>query len=322
MTHIRLPENCKPLLEELRQSVRREIGDCDCALLSGGIDTTFVASLHPRPSRLRAITVVTGTARDEYYAVHAAKKLGIREHIVVRLDERNVDEALTWVLQELRTIDPVEVAADIVHYTSIKTGLEKGCKCITSGDGGDELFLGYSFLYSKTEDELRRWIRRMTVKAWLPTLWVGLRLGIDVRAPLYSWTARKIALEAPIECLLDRQHGLGKLILRKHLEEIGLSEIAVREKTPVTSGSGSLILLKRLAETIGDEKPCLDFEPPSTLHSFLALRAKRAGVVFPPKCSVPDKRCPVCGRCLDENGYCKFCGTIVTEKGVVMHYTG
>ena len=307
---------------ELSRVVSRIASTCDCTLLSGGIDTTFVVLSHPEKSRLKAITVDLGGS-DAYYARLVASRLGLK-HVMKRPSLESLRDAIDRIVEMLRIIDPIEVAADAVHLTSLETARSEGCRCVLTGDGGDELFLGYDFLLGLPEDKLREWLDRVMMDAWLPTVWIGRKLGLDVVAPLYGNEAKELVRLLPIECLVDRDRGHGKLVLRILIANAGLEEVAWRRKEPVTSGSGSLSLLKKLAESssIPGEtvRKTLGFKPPSTTHLYLAWRLiSRASP--PPPCPEDYKRCPICNRCL-ERGFCKFCGAYLDEKGITSHYTG
>ncbi|MCE4615030.1 MAG: asparagine synthase-related protein [Desulfurococcales archaeon] len=312
---------CMRLRRYLNESASKLVKDCDCSLLSGGIDTTYVISSHANLSNVTAYTVALPGSLDLEYAVKSAVKLGVYKHIVLKPSIEDYIEAVKWVIGKLVTINPVEVSADASHYLALTRALEDGCNCILSGDGGDELFLGYSFLFPKTDYELKKWIKRMVIKAWMPTIWVGDQIGLNVIAPLYSNAAKRVALEAPIHCLLDRGRRMGKLLLRRTLYERGLVDIALREKTPVTLGSGSQkyleeITMKSIKHVKGKlvEKK-LEYKPSDPVQLYLGWLMIENNIEPPKKCEDSSKACPVCGRCL-ENGYCKFCGAYIPNNEI------
>lgn len=313
---------CMEYARELSSIVSRETSGCDCALLSGGIDTTFVVLSHSRKTRLNAITVDLG-GPDVYYARLVASRLGLR-HILRSPGIESFARAVDRVVEMLRIIDPVEVAADAVHLISLETAKREGCGCVLTGDGGDELFLGYNFLLGLPESKLREWLDKVIAGAWLPTVWIGRKLGLEVVAPLYSDEAKELVRRLPMECLIDRSKGYGKLLLRIFIANAGLDEVAWRRKEPVTSGSGSLRLLKQLAESssIPEElvRDTLGFAPPSRPHLYLAWRLV-SRTTPPPPCREASRRCRICSRCLDR-GFCRFCGAYIEEGGVTSHYTG
>ncbi len=310
---------------ELIEAVREISTRCDCALLSGGVDTSFVVSLHRKPQELTAFTVDFGVGdhRDVGYAKYLVRKQKIGKHVIITPDLKEFQEAIDWVLKNLRTVDVVEVVSDAVHYISLNRAKRYGCKSVLTGDGGDELFLGYSFLLDKSDEELRAWIKKMVKEAWLPTVWIGQKLGIEVVAPLYSDVAKKVALNTPIYCFIDRDNSLGKYLLRNHLEVFELYKIAKRPKVPVTQGSGAITAFRKLvrnsgrAELLKGLKKFLGFRPKSKLQAYLGHRMMELGIEPPPVCSDEGRRCPVCGRCMKENR-CWFCGAYISDKGEIV----
>lgn len=297
-------------LEELEGEIVKASKGCECTLLSGGVDTSVIAALHPQRERLRAITVDMG-GPDGTYAALAARRLGLKEHLIARPSLDEYLRAVDWVLVNFRTIDPVEVTCDVVHYLSISLARAMDCDCLLSGDGGDELFVGYTFLFRRPPEEVLRWVKERAGSSRLPTVEVGRLLGMEVRTPLYTEGTKKIALRLPVACFTDGNQG--KLILREVLRRRNLEELASRPKAPVNVGSASMEVLKFLSAGASSEG--LDFLPPSRAHAWLVHRLLSL-TGLPPKTG----DCPVCGR--NMRGYsCPFCGAYVKEGRVVLHYS-
>ncbi len=314
-------QECLQYANIIASLVAKVSGECDCITLSGGVDTTFIALSHPRGGALRAITVDLG-GDDGVYASLVALELGITDHVILKPTEEEFLKAVDWVLANLKTIDPIEVSADAVHYITSTWALRSGCYCLISGDGGDEVFLGYTFLEDKSVEEVLAWHRSMLENAWLPSVHVGALVGVRVIAPLYSQSVRDIARSIPLKCML-RKGFRGKILLRLYIESQGLGRVAWRRKTPVNIGSGSLEKLKSIAgrarldvEALGRVRGSMRFKPPTVLHTFLAYRMLELGIEPP---EVVDGGCPLCGRRLDR-GYCRFCGCYLTSQGCTLHY--
>lgn len=298
---------------ELEEALREEVSTCDCSLLSGGVNTSLIVAMHPSPGSLRAITVDLGGS-DASYAMLVASRLGI-SHIIVRPAIPEFVGAVDWVLENMVTIDPIEVSANAVHYLSLSKAKEIGCSCVLTGDGADELFVGYSFLYGKPSDYIKSWIAERAQDSRLPTAEVGAMLGVTVRAPFFSERLKRVALSLPLRCLTDGKRG--KIALREALWRRGLAEIAERPKEAVTTGSGALMLLESLAEAEEVESEPFDFRPPTRLHAWLLRRL--TSLREPPPRTDRDP-CPICGRRLSRS-FCRFCGAYVDNR-ISLHYSG
>ncbi len=277
---------------------------CDCILLSGGVDTGFIAAslALEANARPRAYTVLPGPeSPDAPHALEAAERLGLPLR-VVRPTRAGWRSAFDLAAIALETADPVEVAGAAGAALGMAAAASDGCRCIVTGDGGDELFLGYTFLQGLPPEKLGEWRRRMASGgAFFSSKPIAGLLGLEACTPLYTPEARRLSLEAPVDCLLSG--GWGKLLLRVYLDLAGLHGLAWRGKTPVTSGSGALEALEEAS--LGSE-PLEGWEP-SGPHAYLVRRLHASGLL-PPPCEGPG-RCPVCGRCLEPGGLrCRFCG--------------
>ncbi len=304
----------------LVMSVRQSASLCDCALLSGDVSSSFVVSLHFRPKDLRVFTVdLNGEGKgDVRFARYVAKRVGVNDHIIITPSDDEFREAVDIVIKELETVDPVLVAEAAADYLALKSIKEYGCRCLVTGDGGKELFLGYPNLTSLTDDELREWIRRFAAEAWFPSTWVGDMLDLPSITPLYSEASKEVALQAPLHCFIDRERGYGELLLRNHLEAVDLKMVAWR-RTPSPERTEAFKALTRIANNAGSDcsgrvAEVLGFNPPTKLHAYLGMRFIDMGMSPPPKCS-GGRRCPICGRCLTRNR-CKFCGAYIREGRV------
>lgn len=146
------PENNRPeedYLEELRalldEAVRlRLVADVPVgAFLSGGVDSSTVVALMSRHMGQPVKTFSIGFREDSYdelkYARMTAKRFGTDHHeFIVTPDICHIVDELAWHLDE-----PFADSSAIPTYAVSKLAREH-VKVVLSGDGGDELFAGYT----------------------------------------------------------------------------------------------------------------------------------------------------------------------------------
>lgn len=140
----------KEALETIESSLaesieKRLMGDVEVAsLLSGGVDSSLIAAMSARMgSRLKTFSLgYEGYQQydERKYAAQVAKHIGV-ENIDVELSKGAFFEhldAVTYALDE-----PINDPAAIPLYMLFKRIKEEGIKVVLSGEGADELFLGY-----------------------------------------------------------------------------------------------------------------------------------------------------------------------------------
>ena len=208
--------------------------------MSGGLDTTLVGlAARLAGLRLRAVTVyyAGGLPRDLAYALYAARVLGFEHHLLL-VDDGYISSRLGLVLGCTGRREVIEARNDVVFLAALEWSAENNCKCIYTGDGGDELFAGYTFLRVLDSRELVEAILRLGARGRYPALELGDCIGVRVEAPLLNDEVLEAVLEAPVECirgwLLE-----GKGVIREILERHGLYLIASRLKTPAEEGAGT-----------------------------------------------------------------------------------
>ena len=146
-TILNTPQNSTKNSEELlHQSIQKRL-DTDvpiAALLSGGIDSAMICAISKAQGK-KLPTFTLGydeyTGYDERANAKAtADELGL-ENTEVVISRHDFDENLDIVLDQMD--EPLNDPAALPLYLLMKRIAEDGYKVVLSGEGSDELFLGY-----------------------------------------------------------------------------------------------------------------------------------------------------------------------------------
>ncbi len=295
-------------------------------LLSGGVDSSFVAASASGQLEAGLTAVASPRAPDLPYASAVARALGLAHAIVVP-SARDVEECLDLCIEVSRSIDPIEIACGIPLCLALRRARELGFRSVATGDGGDEIFVGYRFLLRKSLREVEDWLERVERTASFSSVAIGAALGVDVLPALFDERVREVARLLSVEdrvALIARQR-VGKAPLRRALALMGLPLVAWREKEPILRGSGFESLIEewssRASSSDAELATRLGMRLPSRAHLYLLKRYLSLGLEPPSASEGSGPRCPFCGSAL-ANGFCRFCGTYVDSSGVpIPHYS-
>ncbi len=157
-------------LEPASTEIDPHSGDNAC-MLSGGVDSSLVACMLAEVGEVTAYTLTFGKETDEaVYAKKVAEILGI-EHVEIR----NTTEEFIGNYEEISTFQPHARPAYWAVMGAVK---EDGYDKLYSGEGGDELFLGYVTRYER----IRRYQRWKAVRPLL-----GLGTFLPGKYGRYAW---------------------------------------------------------------------------------------------------------------------------------------
>ena len=303
------------LAELLEAAVART--PCEAILLSGGLDTSIVASLAVRHGLRFAVTVVAGgDAPDLPYATSIADRLGL-EHVVLRRSLDDLVRALPELIGILGTFDGMYLRNDVVILEGLKEVSRRGFTSCWVGDAADELFAGYSFMFERPAAEIEATVRRFSTSMHFNGPRLGERLGVTVRSPYLDPSVVACALALRGEDLVVERDGtrLGKAPLRRAFAETLGDRHAYRRKDPIEIGSGATTLKAHVqpsaAEYTTESAAILaaDHVRIRDAESLAYYRMYRGVFGGPPQAdpSMP-KLCPDCGARGPDGTYCRVCG--------------
>jgi asparagine synthase (glutamine-hydrolysing) len=173
---------CLELRELIEDAVKRNL--CEGLLLSGGLDTSILAFVASKFVKQKAFTVALkgAPAPDVEYASLIAKRLGIK-HRIHHICEDELRDALNTTIKIMKSFDPMEIRNSVVIYVALKTAKEEGLSAVMTGDGGDELFAGYSFLHDLEGERLKSELEKMWRTMSFSSIQLSKALGIEVKLP-------------------------------------------------------------------------------------------------------------------------------------------
>jgi len=308
----------------LRRLVEAAVAEteADGIQLSAGLDTSILATVASRQGRRLTgvcVSVADGPGLDEPYAELVADRLGLELH-VIRPSLSGLVEKMPALISILGTFDPMELRNSISAYVALEKAREIGITTVLTGDGADELFAGYSYMFNMPQADLPKYIRHLNEVMYFSSRVVAPCLPIAVELPYIGDAIRSFALTLTSEDLVGEHQGkrMGKKILREAFADVLPEEITWRVKTPIEFGSGSTALQKFAAEMIGDQE--FDVERKSASENDrVALRDKEQLLyyrmyrrMFPPPGEQP-KGTKTCVQCCGpvprlDMSFCRICG--------------
>jgi asparagine synthase (glutamine-hydrolysing) len=309
---------CFELRKLLEDAVKRNL--CEGLLFSGGLDTSILALIASKFTTQRAFTVALNGAQapDIEYAPLVARRLGIKHHIYY-FSEDKLYNALHATIKIIKSFDPMEVRNSAAIYIALKIAKEEGLSSIMTGDGADELFAGYSFLFNLEGERLRLELKKLWSVMSFSSIPLSKALGIEVKLPYLDPHVRDFAskLDPLYMAREERGRRWGKWILRKAFEGTLPDEIIWRIKTPIEHGSGTTILPALFNQRISDE----EFREKRRKYletDKVLLRDKEQLLyyeIFRSTIGVPHpvkggRTCPYCNSDVEEGAtYCRICGS-------------
>lgn len=153
---------CASLRFALEEAVRKRMltERPVAALLSGGIDSSLIASLVQKELRkvgappLRTFSIGMKGSEDLRHAKMVADWIG-SVHTEVVLTADDFFKAIPAVIRAIETYDTTSVRASVGNWLVSKAIREQSeCKVIFNGDGSDEVFGSYLYFYNAPTDQL------------------------------------------------------------------------------------------------------------------------------------------------------------------------
>ncbi len=304
----------------LRDLITRAVEErrCEAILLSGGLDTSIVATV-ARDHGLRvAVTVAVGDdPPDLAFATSLARSLDI-PHVILRRTLDDLYASLPGLIKLIGTFDGMFLRNDVVVYEGLREVAARGLRSCWTGDAADELFAGYSFMFERPAEEIEATVRRFAASMRFNGPAIGRALGVAVHSPYLHPEVIAYAAHLPGAAMVMERDGrrMGKAPLRHAFADLLPDSHVFRRKDPIEVGSGATRLKEHVAARVGDgfaveaarilEQDRVRIRDAEHLGYYRLYREVFGG---PPR---PDpalpKECPGCHARGPMGTYCTVCG--------------
>ena len=201
------------------------------ALLSGGIDSSLIASLVAKELRvagappLKTFSIGMSGSQDLFYAKKVAKWIGSDHHEIV-LDAKEFLDAIPKVIHDIESFDTTTVRASVGNWLVAREVAKRSdCKVVFNGDGSDEVFGSYLYFYGAPtraayEEEVTRLLSEISMFDVLRSDRCISSHGLEPRTPFLDKQFVAVARSIPTDLLRpSKGTQVEKWILRKAFDD-------------------------------------------------------------------------------------------------------
>ena len=241
------------LQNALVSAIKSQVQGEDIAVaFSGGLDSGLVAAIAKEYAR--SVTLYT-SGKDQSYDVVMAQEMSERlglPWLHIPLTEDNIEARLREMISITGTSSPLTLSFELPLFFVCRTVREK---YVLSGQGSDELFAGYSKYIGLSIDELDRMRKADLGKLISSTIPHETKVADHFgRKVLYPYMDSIVTMQVNALDLnelkpADADHR--KMLLRQVATNLGYPFIAEKKKKAAQYGSGTMDLVRKVAENKG-----------------------------------------------------------------------
>lgn len=278
LTRSNFNENLLNIVENisfiLKRAVKERIPSTNFALfLSGGIDSSLLLALilSFKPNQnFFVISVGFENSSDLIYAQKLCEYLNITLHKVT-LNINDIREALPIIVKKLKqrfnTVNPIDVSIALPLYFASQKAKDLQCKVAITGQGADEIFIGYKKYYSQDvasdTNKVLKLVNKDRTNIALQNLerddLISMHFSIEVRFPYLDIDLIKLIVGLNIQTLYSNNEEKRKNLLRNIAKKENLpSFITQRPKKAAQYGSSIMKNLYLLSKLSGSLKEYLE----------------------------------------------------------------
>jgi asparagine synthase (glutamine-hydrolysing) len=282
-------EHVRNVRRTLETSVcRRLMSDVPLGcFLSGGLDSSVISALVAREAPgLHTFSVGLPGSDDLKAAREVAEHIGSNHHAYV-LDEREIMEMLPRVIYHLESFDQDLVRSAVPNYFTARMASDY-VKVILTGEGADELFGGYTYYKTISDErvlhqELIRSVRSLHDINLQRVDRMTMAHSVEGRVPFLDLRMIDVAQRVPAALKLRGEPPMEKWVLRKACEDLLPPHLVWRRKAQFDEGSGTAGALPACIDAVFTEK---DAEEVRKANPDVALRSAEEAYYFSVFCDV------------------------------------
>lgn len=300
----------------------------DSILLSGGVDSSTLAYLGQKTNQnITAITVATcGTeSPDVIYAKQVAQALEIKNHIIVEIDQNEIDIIVHKVVIGLANFNVFWVSAAVVLYKGLEAAMQHGLNNVLTGEGSDDLFGTFPVMqhWKGSPEELIAFINIRMKDIDLMTSRMADVVGVSIAIPFHDPEVVKFALGLPLEMRTKVKKDSSKVtkyLLRETFKNVLPRNVIERPQTMAFTGASTLDTImtkyRDMDVEVYAKKYGINFTNPAECYLFEIFF--EAGL-YEPATTTP--KCLHCKSALrtPDSVHCVSCGTL-QYKGEILPF--
>lgn len=195
------------------------------ALLSGGIDSSLIASLVAKELRqvgapkLKTYSIGIKGSEDLKYARQVAEWIN-SDHNEILVTAEEMLAAIPSVIYDIESFDTTTVRASVGNWLVAKAVKESDCKVVFNGDGADEVFGSYLYFLkapskSAFAEEVQRLLREIHRYDVLRSDRSIASHGLEARTPFLDKAFVQTVLSIPAELRRPGPDRCEKFLLRQ-----------------------------------------------------------------------------------------------------------
>lgn len=243
---------CLLVNHSLKNAVQKRVCNSEreiCCLLSGGLDSSLIASLVARyykqiyKRQIHTWSIGFKGSEDLFYADKVAEHIGSIHHRV-EVSETDFLKAIDYVIYTIESYDTTTVRASVGNWLiSEYIRKESNAKVVFNGDGSDEVAGGYLYFWLAPDDisfdkECRKLLSNIHYFDVLRSDRSISSNGLEARTPFLDRSFVQTYLSIPIDFRNHTNYPCEKYLIRKAFEHDDLlpKDVLFRTKEAFSDG--------------------------------------------------------------------------------------